>query len=57
MTERKTVERAKGILMRRRSLTENAAHAALRKMAMDRGKRVEEMAQSIILAEETLAQD
>ena len=43
--------------MQRRKLSESAAHATLRKMAMDRGKRVEEMAQSIILAEEALAQD
>ena len=56
LAERKTVERAKGILMQRRKLSESAAHATLRKMAMDHGKRVEEMARSIILAEETLAQ-
>ena len=56
LAERKTVERAKGILMQRRKLSEGAAHATLRKMAMDHGKRVEEMARSIILAEETLAQ-
>jgi response regulator NasT len=56
LAERRTIEQAKGILMQRRHLTENAAHAALRKMAMDRGKRVQEMAESIILVEEALAQ-
>lgn len=56
LAERRTIERAKGILMQRQRLSENAAHAALRKMAMDRGKRVTEMAESIVLVEEALAQ-
>jgi len=56
LAERRTIEQAKGILMQRRHLTENAAHAALRKMAMDHGKRVPEMAESILLVEEALAQ-
>lgn len=56
LAERRTIEQAKGILMQRRHLTENAAHVALRKMAMDRGKRVPEIAESIILVEEALAQ-
>lgn len=56
LAERKLVERAKGILMRRRNLAENAAYTALRKMAMDRGKRLAEVAESIVTAEEALAQ-
>jgi response regulator NasT len=56
LAERKLVERAKGILMRRRNLPENVAYTALRKMAMDRGKRLAEVAESIITAEEMLAQ-
>ncbi len=56
LAERRTIERAKGILMQRQRLSENAAHAALRRMAMDRGKRVTEMAESIVLVEEALAQ-
>jgi response regulator NasT len=56
LSERRTIEQAKGILMQRRHLTENAAHVALRKMAMDRGKRIPEMAESIILVEEAFAQ-
>jgi response regulator NasT len=56
LAERKLVERAKGILMRRRNLPENVAYTALRKMAMDRGKRLAEVAESIVTAEDMLAQ-
>lgn len=56
LEERKLIERAKGILMRRRNIEENAAHQALRKMAMDRGKRMHDVAQTIVNAEELLAQ-
>lgn len=57
LAERRDVERAKGILMRRRDLAEQAAYDALRKMAMDRGTRMIEVAKSIIAAEELLAQN
>ncbi len=56
LAERRDVERAKGILMRRRDLAEQAAYDTLRKMAMDRGKRLIEVAKNIIAAEELLAQ-
>jgi two-component system, response regulator / RNA-binding antiterminator len=56
LSERKLVERAKGILMRRRGLPENAAYQVLRRMAMDRGKRLADVAESVIVAEEMLAQ-
>jgi len=46
--ERKLVERAKGILMERRGLTEEAAYAALRSMAMDRKLRLTEVARGVI---------
>ncbi len=55
LAERKLVERAKGILMRRRDLPEEGAYQALRKMAMDRGKRLSQVAQGIIEAEALLA--
>lgn len=55
LAERKVVERAKGILMIRRKLPENQAYETLRKMAMDRGKRLAEVAESIVTAEEMLA--
>lgn len=57
LAERKSIERAKGILMRRRELAEEAAYRVLRKMAMDRGRPLADVAQSIITAEEALAQN
>ncbi len=55
LAERKTVERAKGILMRRRGLPEDEAYTALRKLAMDKNKRLIEVAEGIVNAEELLA--
>jgi response regulator NasT len=55
LAERRDVERAKGILMRRRDLGEQAAYDTLRKMAMDRGVKIVEVAKNIIAAEELLA--
>ncbi len=57
LAERKTVERAKGILMRRRQLAEDEAYTALRKMAMDKNKRLAEVAESIVTAEEIFTHD
>jgi len=48
LSERKLVERAKGILMRARGLDEDGAYRALRRMAMDRNRRIGEVAQSVI---------
>lgn len=48
--ERKVVERAKGILMKERGLTEEAAYALLRKAAMNENRRVAEVAQSVVTA-------
>lgn len=48
--ERKVIERAKGILMKERGLTEDDAYALLRKAAMSDNKRVVEIAQAVITA-------
>jgi len=48
LAERKLVERAKGILMKSRGMDEEGAYRALRSMAMDRGKRIGEIAQQLI---------
>jgi len=48
LSERKLVERAKGILMKSRGMAEDEAYQALRRMAMDRGKRLGEIAQQVI---------
>jgi response regulator NasT len=54
LSERKLVERAKGILMQRRGLSEEDAYAALRGMAMDRKQRLADAARSVIEAAELL---
>jgi response regulator NasT len=48
LSERKVVERAKGILMNKRNMSEDEAYKALRKMAMDKNSTVGEVAQNII---------
>jgi response regulator NasT len=50
LDERKVVERAKGILMKERRLTEEAAYALLRKAAMNENRRITEVAQSVVTA-------
>lgn len=50
LEERKAVERAKGILMKERGITEDAAYTLLRKVAMNENRRVGEIAQSIVTA-------
>ena len=54
LAERKTIERAKGILMKQRGWTEEQAYQALRKMAMDRNLRVAEVANQVIAMAELL---
>ena len=54
LTERKLVERAKGLLMKSRGLDEEAAFAALRKAAMDRNLKLSEVAQRIVDAADLL---
>lgn len=55
MHERNAIERAKGILMRRRNVAEARAYAALCDMATGRGQRLRDAAQAVIQAEEMLA--
>lgn len=50
LSARKSVERAKGILMSELSLDEDAAYKRLRKLAMDRGVPLAEVAERIIEA-------
>jgi two-component system, response regulator / RNA-binding antiterminator len=52
---RKQVERAKGILMRTRGIGEDEAHKLLRKLAMDRGTKLEQVAEQVIAAADLLA--
>ena len=48
LVERKTVERAKGLLMEQKGLGEEAAYKLLRKLAMDQNKRIGEVAREIV---------
>jgi hypothetical protein len=52
LTERKIVERAKGILMRSRRLSEKDAYTLLRQTAMSQNKRIFEVAEAIISMED-----
>ena len=54
LEERKTVDRAKGILMRAKGIGEAEAYALLRKSAMDRGLRIGELARSVVAAADLL---
>jgi len=47
---RKTIERAKGLLMAREGITESEAFGRIRKVAMDKRKSMAEIAEVIILA-------
>jgi response regulator NasT len=55
LSARKQVERAKGILMRTRGIGEDEAYRQLRRLAMDRGLRLEQVARQIIAAADLLA--
>jgi response regulator NasT len=48
LSERKVVERAKGLLMQRHGIGESEAYARLRKTAMDKGLKLAEVAQRIL---------
>ena len=50
LEERKIVERAKGILMKMRGLSEEEAFALLRQTAMNEKKKLSEIAQSVVTA-------
>jgi two-component system, response regulator / RNA-binding antiterminator len=52
LEERKVIDRAKGILMNVKNLSEDAAYALLRKTAMNENKKIAEVAQSVITAAE-----
>lgn len=57
LAERKTVERAKGILMRTRGMSEADAYALLRSTAMRQSRRIVEIAESLITAAGLLGED
>jgi response regulator NasT len=52
LEERKVIDRAKGILMKAKNLSEESAYALLRKSAMNENRKIAEIAQSVITAAE-----
>ena len=48
LSDRKVIDRAKGLLMQRQKLTEQQAYDKLRKTAMDKGLKLAEVAQRIL---------
>jgi response regulator NasT len=48
LQNRKVIDRAKGILMQRQGLTEQAAYDKLRKTAMDKGLKLVDVAQRML---------
>ena len=55
LSDRKLIDRAKGLLMQRQGLSEEEAYARLRKTAMDRGLKLAEVAQRLIDLADMLA--
>jgi len=54
LLDRKVIERAKGLLMRRGDLTEEQAYARLRAMAMNKNLKLADIAQRIVDVEDLL---
>lgn len=50
LESRKVIDRAKGILMKSRGLSEDAAYTLLRKTAMNQNRKIAEIAQSLVTA-------
>ncbi|WP_251308429.1 ANTAR domain-containing response regulator [Halomonas sp. NCCP-2165] len=48
LSERKRIERAKGLLMKHQNTDEEQAYRMLRKLAMDRGQRIAQVADNVI---------
>lgn len=55
LAERKVVEKAKGLLMAQRNLSEEEAYQTLRKLAMDRNQRIGEVARTVVSLLELLS--
>jgi len=54
LTERKKIERAKGIVMSQRGISEDMAYQLMRKTAMDQNRRMIDVAESILAAADLL---
>lgn len=54
LNERKTIERAKGLLMAHRQLSEDEAHKTMRQMAMNQNRRLIDVAEAVLAMAEVL---
>jgi response regulator NasT len=54
LEDRKLIDQAKGILMKTRGLNEADAYALLRSTAMNKNRRIVEIAQSLVTAADLL---
>ncbi|MCE9650490.1 MAG: ANTAR domain-containing protein [Parvibaculum sp.] len=57
LAERKIVDKAKMLLMKRRKIDEPAAYALLRKQAMDSGRRIADVAEALLSIESLLGDE
>lgn len=54
LTDRKTIDRAKGIIMRQRGMSEEAAYKLLRQTAMGQGRKIIDVAQALVTTADLL---
>jgi len=54
LSDRKTIDRAKGLIMRARGVCEEDAYQLMRKSAMDQGRKVIDVANSLVTAADLL---
>jgi response regulator NasT len=54
LAERKQIERAKGIVMKSRGVSEDEAYGLLRKLAMERNQRLAQVAENVLAMAELL---
>lgn len=54
LEDRKVIDRAKGIVMRARNISEDEAYALMRRSAMEKGRKIAEIARAIVTAAEVL---
>ena len=54
LEDRKTIDRAKGLLMQAKGITEDEAYRRMRKIAMNQGRKVLDVAQALVTATELL---
>jgi response regulator NasT len=54
LADRKVIDQAKGLVMKAKAISEEQAYAMMRKVAMNEGKKIADVARSLLLAAELL---